>query len=99
VVSVDRPLLSVLGLTLDTTNATDFEDPAGNPIDADAFFLGAVPGAIVEQSGNWNGVDTLTGGVVALIVGVDMPLPEGPQRTLIVGTFGGGDAIFASGFD
>ncbi|SFN41616.1 DUF5666 domain-containing protein [Dokdonella immobilis] len=97
--SVNRPLLSVLGLTLDTTAAVAYEDPAGNPIDADTFFLGALPGAIVEQNGAWDGVGTLTGGVVALIMGVDPPPPEGPQRSLIVGRFGGGDRVFADGFD
>lgn len=96
--SVDRPLLSILGLTLDTTNVIDFEDPAENPIDADTFFLGAVVGAIVEQSGSWDGVDTLSGGVVALIAGVDPP-PANQLRNLIVGTFRGGDAVFANGFD
>ncbi|MEO7432594.1 MAG: DUF5666 domain-containing protein, partial [Dokdonella sp.] len=61
--SVARPLLEVLDLTLDSTTST-FEDPAGNAIDADTFFAGALPGAIVEQSGAWNGIDTLSGGVV-----------------------------------
>jgi hypothetical protein len=97
--SVNRPLLSVLGLTLDTSAATAFEDPAGNPIDADTFFLGALPRAIVEQSGAWDGSGTLTGGVLALLVAVDPPPVQGPQRSLIVGTFRGGDRVFANGFD
>lgn len=99
VVSVARPLLSVLGLTLDSTGAT-FEDPAGNAIDADTFFLDALPGASVEQSGSWNGVDTLTGGVVALIAPLDPP-PVGAAalRSLIVGTLRAGDRIFSDGFD
>ena len=29
----------------------------------------------------------------------DPPPPEGPQRSLIVGRFGGGDRVFADGFD
>lgn len=97
--SVDRPLLFVLGLTFDTTDVIDFADPAENPIDADTFFLGAVPGAIVEQSGSWNGVDTLTGGAVALVAEAASPPPAGQLRSLIVGTFGGGDRVFADGFD
>ena len=97
--SVARPLLSVLGLTLDTTDATAFEDPAANPIDADTFFAGALPGAIVEQSGAWDGVDTLSGGIVALIVPLDVPPPAEPARALIVGSFRGGDRLFANGFD
>jgi hypothetical protein len=97
--SVNRPFLAVLGLTLDTTNATAYEDPAGNPIDADTFFLGALPGAIVEQSGAWDGAGTLTGGVVALILGVDPPPPAEPLRSLIVGTYRGTDHLFANGFD
>ncbi|HEY6942842.1 DUF5666 domain-containing protein [Dokdonella sp.] len=95
--SVARPLLSVLGLSLDATGAT-FEDPAGQAIDADTFFAGAVPGALVEQSGAWNGVDTLSGGVVALIAPLDPPPADAP-RTLVVGTLRGGDALFANGFD
>ncbi len=98
VASVARPLLSVLGLTLDSTGAT-FEDPAGNAIDADTFFAGALPGASVEQSASWNGVDTLTGGVVALIAPLDPPMAAGATRSLIVGTLRGGDHIFANGFD
>ena len=98
--AVAPPLLSVLGLTLDSTGAT-FEDPAGNVIDADTFFAGALPGALVEQTGAWNGVDTLSGGVVALIAPLDAPLPQaaGAAPTLIVGTLRGGDALFANGFD
>lgn len=95
--SVARPLLSVLGLTLDATGAT-FEDPAGNAIDADTFFAGAVPGALVEQNGAWNGVDTLAGGVVALIAPLDPPPADAP-RMLVVGTLRAGDALFADGFD
>ncbi|MCB1572395.1 MAG: hypothetical protein KDI80_00355 [Xanthomonadales bacterium] len=97
--SVNRPLLSVLGLIFDTTAAVAYEDPAGNPIDADTFFLGALPGAIVEQNGAWDGVGTLSGGVVALIMGVDPPPPADPLRSLIVGTFRGGDRLFENGFD
>ena len=97
--SVNRPLLSVLGLTFDTTDAIAYEDPAANPIDADTFFLGALPGAIVEQNGAWDGVSTLTGGVVALIMGVDPPPAAGPLRSLIVGTFRGRDLLFSNGFD
>lgn len=96
--SVARPLLSVLGLTLDSTGAT-FEDPAGNPIDADTFFAGALAGASVEQSGSWNGIDTLTGGVVALIAPLDVPPPPAATPTLIVGTLRAGDRLFANGFD
>ncbi|HEU4665223.1 MAG TPA: DUF5666 domain-containing protein [Dokdonella sp.] len=95
--SVARPLLTVLGLSLDTTGAT-FEDPAGNAIDADAFFAGAVPGALVEQTGAWNGADVLGGGVVALVAPLDPPPADAP-RMLIVGTLRGGDALFANGFD
>lgn len=96
--SVARPRLSVLGLVLDSTGAT-FEDPAGAPIDADTFFAGAVPGAQVEQTGAWNGVDTLLGGVVALIAPLDPPPPDPGARALIVGTYGGADHLFANGFD
>ena len=96
--SVARPLLSVLGLTLDSTGAT-FEDPAGNAIDADTFFSGALPGAIVEQTGAWNGTDTLTGGVVALIAPLDVPPPLASTPALIVGTLRAGDHLFADGFD
>jgi hypothetical protein len=58
-----------------------------------------LPGAIVEQSGSWDGSGTLTGGVVALLLAVDPPPVQGPQRSLIVGTFRGGDRVFANGFD
>ncbi len=99
--SVTPPLLSVLGLNLDTAGAT-FEDPAGAAIDADTFFLSALPGAIVEQTGAWNGADTLTGGVVALITPLDVP-PARPigsaPPSLIVGTYRGADRLFANGFD
>lgn len=96
--AVAEPLLSVLGLTLDSTGAT-FEDPAGEPIDAATFFAGALPGAIVEQSGAWDGAGTLAGGVVALVVPLDPPpAPAGP-RSLIVGSLRGGDRLFANGFD
>ncbi|MBO9664455.1 DUF5666 domain-containing protein [Dokdonella sp.] len=98
VTGVARPQLSVLGLTLDSTGAT-FEDPAGDPIDADAFFAGALPGALVEQTGTWNGTDTLLGGVLALIAPLDPPPPDPGARALIVGTYGGSDRLFADGFD
>ncbi|MEO7432833.1 MAG: hypothetical protein ABIR62_12600, partial [Dokdonella sp.] len=75
-----------------------FEDPAGNAIDADTFFAGALPGAIVEQSGAWNGIDTLSGGVVELITPLDVPPPVA-ARMLIVGTLRAGDSVFANGFD
>jgi hypothetical protein len=92
--------MSVLGLTLDSNGAT-FEDPAGNAIDADAFFAAALPGALVEQTGAWDGVSTLSGGVVALIAPLDPPPPVrvAGSPTLIVGTLRGGDALFANGFD
>lgn len=98
--SVARPLLTVLGLTFDATTAT-FEDPAANPIDADAFFAGALPDAIVEQSGAWNGTNTLSGGVLALITPLDPPpRPNGVvAHTLVVGTLRSSDALFANGFD
>lgn len=98
--AVAPPLMSVLGLTLDSSGAT-FEDPAGNVIDADAFFAMALPGALVEQSGAWDGVDTLSGGVVALIAPLDVPPPAlaAPQPALIVGTLRAGDALFGDGFD
>jgi hypothetical protein len=98
--SVARPLLTVLGLTFDATTAT-FEDPTANPIDANTFFAAALPGAIVEQSGAWDGAGTLSGGVLALITPLDPP----PQvngiaaLTLVVGTLRGSDALFANGFD
>lgn len=95
--AVAEPLLAVLGLTLDASGAT-FEDPAGEPIDAAAFFAQAVPGAIVEQNGAWDGIDRMSGGVVALILPVDAPPPAG-QRSLIVGTLRGGDRVFTDGFD
>lgn len=98
---VAPPLLSVLGLNLDTSGAT-FEDPAGAPIDADTFFLGALPGAIVEQTGTWNGTDTLAGGVVALVTPLDVPPPRprgNASPSLIVGTYRGTDRLFADGFD
>lgn len=99
--SVARPWLSVLGLTLDSTGAT-FEDPAANAIDADTFFAAALPGAIVEQSGSWDGIDTLRGGVVALIALLDVPPPQlagTVMHALIVGTLRGGDHLFADGFE
>lgn len=102
VTSVARPLLTVLGLTLNTTGAT-FEDPTGNATDADTFFAAAVPGASVEQKGAWNGIDTITGGVAALIAPLDPPPAQSPfgvgQPTLIVGTLRGSDRVFANGFD
>ena len=55
--------------------------------------------AIVEQNGAWDGVGTLSGGVVTLIMGVDPPPPADPLRSLIVGTFRGGDRLFENGFD
>ena len=87
-------------MTFDTNGAL-FEDPAAQPIDADTFFAGALPGAIVEQSGAWNGADTLSGGVVALIAPLDpLPRPQGTATpTLIVGTLRSGDALFADGFE
>ncbi len=95
---VARPRLSVLGLTLDSSGAT-FEDPSGNAIDADTFFAGALVGAQVEQTGAWNGSDTLLGGVVALIAPLDPPPPDPGMRGLIVGTYGGADRLFANGFE
>ena len=97
--SVARPQMTVLGLTLDTTDAIAFEDPAANPIDADTFFAGALPGATVEQKGAWDGIDTMTGGVVALIAPVDTPPPPGAPRALIVGTLLGGDLVYFNGFE
>lgn len=98
--AVARPLLDVLGVVLDSTGAT-FEDPAGDPIDADTFFAGAVPGAGVEQTGTWDGAGTLRGGVMALLVPLDPPLrrPAGVGLSLIVGTLAGGDRVFADGFE
>ncbi|NCT66710.1 MAG: hypothetical protein GXC76_03590 [Rhodanobacteraceae bacterium] len=99
--AVERPWLSVLGLDLDSTGAT-FEDPAGATIDADTFFAGALPGAIVEQTGTWNGTDTVSGGVVALITPLDVPPPRpagAAPPTLIVGTYHGGDRLFTNGFE
>lgn len=95
--AVAEPLLSVLGLTLDTTGAA-FEDPGGAAIDAPTFFAQVLPGAIVEQSGAWDGAGTLVGGVVALILPADPPPPAG-LRELIVGTLRGGDRVFGDGFD
>lgn len=96
--TVSEPLLSVLGLTLDSSGAM-FEDPAGAPIDAATFFAGALPGAIVEQSGAWDGAGTLSGGVVALVMPLDpAPAPAG-GRALIVGTLRGGERLFADGFE
>ena len=97
---VERPLLGVLGLVLDSTGAT-FEDPAGKPIDADIFFAGAVPGAEVEQSGAWDGNGRLSGGVMALLVPLDPPLHRlaGTAHSLVVGRLRGGDHVFADGFE
>jgi hypothetical protein len=98
VVAVADPLLTVLGLTLDTTGAT-FEDPAGAPIDAITFLARALPGAIVEQSGAWDGAGTLLGGVVALVAPLDVPAAPAGVHALIVGTLRGGDGVFADGFE
>lgn len=101
VTTAARPLLGVLGLILDTTGAT-FEDPAGNASDANTFFAAAVPGASVEQKGAWNGTNTITGGIAALIAPLDPPpsRPEGVStRSLIVGTLRGSDRVFVSGFE
>lgn len=97
---VTRPLLGVLGLTLDTTGAI-FEDPAEQPIDADTFFLDAIPGAIVEQNGSWDAsTQTITGGVALLVARVEPPpRPAGLTHSLIVGTLRGTDRIFANGFE
>jgi hypothetical protein len=99
---VERPVLGVLGLNLDTTGAL-FEDPAEQPITADEFFLDAVPGALVEQNGSWDAAThTITGGVALLIARVEPPppRPEGTAgRSLIVGTLRSTDRIFAGGFE
>ena len=65
---------------------------------APTFFAQVLPGAIVEQSGAWDGAGTLVGGVVALILPADPPPPAG-LRELIVGTLRGGDRVFGDGFD
>ena len=99
--AVARPWLSVLGLTLDSTEAT-FEDPAGATIDADTFFAGALPGAIVEQTGSWDGAGTVSGGTVALITPLDVPPPRPAgiaPPTLLVGTYRGSDRLFTGGFE
>lgn len=96
--SIARPLLAVLGNTLDTTGAT-FEDPAAQPITADDFFTRTTPGASVEQTGNYDVASlTLSGGVVALLAAVDPPPPP-PPAALIVGTLFGTDRIFSGGFE
>jgi len=97
---VTRPVLGVLGLNLDTTGAL-FEDPAEQPITADEFFLDAIPGASVEQSGAWDAAtQTITGGVALLVARVEPPpIPNGTDHTLIVGTMRSTDRVFANGFD
>jgi len=97
--AVARPLLSVLGVGLDSEGAI-FEDPAARPLDADAFFALALPGAIVEQSGILDGTSmTIHGGVLALVTPLDAPAPPPAGRNVIVGTLRGTDALFADGFD
>jgi len=101
VAAIARPLLDVLGNTLDSTGAT-FEDPAATPISADVFFALAAPGATVEQTGSYDvSSRTLTGGVVALIVPLDPapPVPPIAAPALIVGTLLGTDRVFAAGFE
>jgi hypothetical protein len=98
---VERPTLGVLGITLDTTGAL-FEDPAEQPITEDEFFLDAVPGALVEQTGSWNAdTHTITGGVALLVARYEPPPPRpaGSGHSLIVGTLRGTDRVFANGFD
>ncbi|MGH8172962.1 MAG: hypothetical protein ACREPX_07425, partial [Rhodanobacteraceae bacterium] len=97
---VTRPTLGVLGLTLDTTGAL-FEDPAEQPMTADDFFLDAVPGSQVEQSGSWDAdTHTITGGVALLVARLEPPPPPiGNGHSLIVGTLRGTDRVFANGFD
>jgi len=96
---VERPLLGVLGLSLDTSGAL-FEDAGEQAIDEDAFFLDALPGALVEQTGSWDEASgTIAGGVVALIALAEPPPPPANQWSLIVGTLRGTDRLFAGGFD
>jgi hypothetical protein len=54
--SVDRPALSILGVTIQTNGATQYEDTSDLSITADAFF-GAAAGRLVAAKG------TLAGGV------------------------------------
>jgi len=101
--SMTRPLLDVLGNTLDSTGAT-FEDPAGAPISGDEFFARTAPGALVEQTGAYDAANLiLRGGVVALLAPLDPPPPQAlaalASPSLIVGTLLTSDRIFVSDFE
>ena len=65
------------------------------------FFLDAITGASVEQSGAWDAAtQTITGGVALLVARVEPPpIPNGTDHTLIVGTMRSTDRVFANGFD
>ncbi len=49
--SVQRPELTILGVTIQTSGNTDFEDLDDTPLTADAFFGAVGPGSLVKAKG------------------------------------------------
>jgi hypothetical protein len=95
---VDNAIVTVLGVALDTTDAT-FEDPAGAPMTREAFFAAALPGSHVEQSGSYDAAThRITGGVMALILAAP-PAAARQVVALAVGTLGDPDQVFSDGFE
>lgn len=57
--SVNDPTLIIMGVTIETNGATQFEDLADNPISASEFFGTVAPGVIVQAKGVLSGSNTL----------------------------------------
>ncbi len=96
--SITGPVVTVLGVSLDTTGAT-FEGAAGEPITAQDFFAAVTPGAMVEQTGTYDPqTHRLSGGVMALILAAAAP-PARASVAVAVGTLGDLNALFADGFE
>jgi hypothetical protein len=52
---ISNPQLSILGVAVETTASTEFEDADETPVSATAFFDLVEVGDIVEATGAWNG--------------------------------------------
>jgi len=102
--AVAAPVVTVLGIALDTTGAV-FEGPAAEPITQADFFAAVSAGAMVEQTGTYNPqTNRLSGGVMALILAapplaVARPAGEPTPVQLLVGPLGNLDRIYRSGFE
>ncbi len=100
--AIAQPLLTVQGLTIDTTGALLF-DADGNPLTPAQFFAAVRRNQVLDVSGaQWNATTrTLAGGDI-LLLGFEhtAPLPGDPQGVIagVVRSYRGGDAIFRDGF-